>query len=253
MTGRIVGSAADSERFLFDFRKTGADLMANNYYGRMAELCRAHGLQFYVEPYGNGPFDELEIAGQVDVPMTEFWTRFPWGPNRVVKSVASSAHIYGKSIVASECFTGEEETSRWEEYPYSLKPVGDLMFSLGYNQTFFHRDVLQPHPDARPGMTMGPWGMFMDRGNTWFTRSGGWLDYMARSQFLLQQGTSAADVLCLVGERSPEASQYTLPKVPAGYTYDLVNADVLLHRVKIQRRPHRASRRRELPGAVAAG
>ena len=51
------------------------------------------------------------------------------------------------------------------------------------------------------------------------------MEYLARSQHLLQQGTFVADVLWFVGERSPEASQYTFPVVPAGYTYDLVNAD----------------------------
>lgn len=233
MTGRIVGDAGVSDRFLFDVRRTQAALMAENYYGRMGELCRARGLQFYVEPYGPGPYDELQIGGMVDVPMTEFWTRTPWGPNRVVKSVSSDAHIYGKRIVAAEAFTGEEETSRWLDYPYAMKTLGDLMFSLGYNQTFFHRCAHQPHPDAAPGMAMGPWGMNLDRVNTWFDKSGGWMNYLARSQHLLQQGRFVADVLWFGGERSPESAQYVFADVPAGHTYDLVNADVLLNRVKI--------------------
>jgi hypothetical protein len=234
MTGRIVGSGDVSDRFLFDVRRTQADLMADNYYGAMADLCHEHGLQLYVEPYGAGPFNELQVGGRADVPMTEFWTRTPWGDNRVVKSVASAAHIYGKPVVAAEAFTSEQEMGRWLEHPYAMKSLGDLMFSLGFNKAYFHRYAHQPHPTAVPGMTMGPWGIQFDRTNTWFEKCSGWLDCLARCQYLLQQGTYVADVLYFVGERTPESAQYTRPKMPQGFTYDLVNAEVLRSRVRIE-------------------
>src|SRR5262249_6217673 len=126
MTGRIVGDAKRSERFLYDVRRVQADLMASEYYERFAELCHQHGLKLYVEPYGPGIFDESQVGGIPDYPMTEFWTRTPWTPNRVTKSVSSAAHTYGRPIVAGESFTGEEETSRWLDYPYSMKVLGDL-------------------------------------------------------------------------------------------------------------------------------
>jgi len=44
LTGRVVGDLATSERFLFDFRRAQANLMAEAYYDRMGELCRQHGL-----------------------------------------------------------------------------------------------------------------------------------------------------------------------------------------------------------------
>lgn len=234
MTGRMVASVGISERFLFDVRRTQAHLMAEYYYGRMAELCRAHGLTFYVEPYGQGVFDELQVGGLPDVPMSEFWERTPWTPNRVMNMVASAAHIYGKPVVAGESFTGEEQTARWLEYPYSLKTLGDLMFSRGLNQMIFHRYAHQPHPSAAPGMTMGPWGFPFDRSNTWFDQSSAWLEYLARCQYLLRQGTYVADVLYFVGERPPEVAQYEMPVMPAGYNYDLVNAEVLLRRAKVR-------------------
>ncbi len=232
--GRIVGDPGVAERFLFDFRRTQADMMAEYYYGRMGELAHEHGMRFYVEGYGPGNFDELKVAGVPDVPMTEFWTRTPWTPNRSVKMVTSAAHVYGKSVVGAESFTGEAETSRWLNYPYALKSLGDDMFAQGVNQLVFHRYAHQPHPDAVPGMTMGPWGFHFDRTNTWFEQSVGWIDYLKRSQFLLRQGTAVADVLYFTGERPPDSSQYAIPVLPAGYTYDLVNADVLLHRVKVE-------------------
>jgi hypothetical protein len=234
MTGRIVGDRAISERFLFDVRRTQAALMAEDYYGRMGELCRQHGLKFYVEGYGQGVFDELQVSGQTEFPMAEFWERTPWTPNRTMKMVSSAAHVYGKPVVAAEAFTGEEETARWQEYPYSLKILGDEMFSLGLNFIVFHRYAHQPHPTAVPGMTMGPWGFHMDRTNTWFEDSGRWLTYLARCQYLLQQGKPVADLLYFTGERSPGSDNFEIPAAPAGFDYDLINAEALLTRTTAQ-------------------
>jgi hypothetical protein len=232
--GRIVGDEGISERFLFDFRQVQADLITENYYARMGELARAKGMQYYVEGYGPGNFDELRISGLADVPTTEFWTRTPWTPNRAVKMVTSAAHVYGKSMVAAESFTGEMQTSRWLEYPYALKILGDEMFAQGVNQLVFHRYAHQPHPTAVPGMTMGPWGFHFDRTNTWFEQSRAWLTYISRTQQLLRRGVYVADVLYFTGERPPDGSQYSIPVLPIGYTYDLVNADVLLNRVTVR-------------------
>jgi hypothetical protein len=232
--GRVVGDAGTTERFLFDFRRVQADMMAGHYYGRMHELARARGLRFYVEGYGSGNFDELRVAGLPDVPVTEFWTRTPWTPNRVVKMVTSAAHVYGKPVVGAEAFTGEFKTSRWLEYPYSLKILGDDMSAAGVNQFVFHSYVHQPHPDAAPGASLGPYGMGFARTNTWFGQAKPWIDYLARTHCMLQQGTYAADVLYLTGERVPDASSFAMPVLPVGYTYDLVNTDVLLSRVKVR-------------------
>lgn len=234
LVGRVVGDDGVSDRFLYDFRRVQADLMAENYYARMGELVRAAGMRFFVEGYGTGPFDELRVSGVPDVPMTEFWTRTPWTPNRVVKMVTSAAHVYGKPVVGAESFTGWAESSRWLEYPYALKLLGDEMFAHGVNHLVFHRYAHQPHPDAAPGMAMGPYGSHLERTNTWFEQAGGWIEYLSRCHFLLRQGTYVADVLYFTGERSPDPAQYALPPVPPGYNYDLVNADVLLNRMRVE-------------------
>lgn len=232
--GHFVGSAGITERFLFDFRRVQADLMAENYYERMHRLARDRGLRFYVEGYGSGNFDELRVAGSPDVPVTEFWTRTPWTPNRAVKMVTSAAHVYGKPVVGAEAFTGEFRTSRWLEYPYALKILGDDMSAAGVNRFVFHSYVHQPHPNAAPGVSLGPYGFAFSRTNTWFASAKSWLDTLARTHFLLQQGTFVADVLYFTGERSPDASSFAMPVLPPGYTYDLVNTDVLLNRVTVR-------------------
>jgi len=249
LTGRIVGDAGTSERFLFDFRRTLAALMTENYYGRLQARTNEHGLELLVEGYGPGMFDELTVSGRADVPMTEFWARTPWTDNRTVKMVASAAHVYGKPIVAAEAFTAEAQTGRWQGHPYAYKTLGDLMFSLGYNHTVFHRYAHQPHPTAAPGMVMGPWGMNFERTNTWFSRARPWMDYLSRSQLMLRQGRFVADVLYFVGDDTPDDAQYVRPNVsseasprivtydspamPAGYDFDLVNADVLINHARV--------------------
>ncbi|HXG33954.1 MAG TPA: glycosyl hydrolase [Bryobacteraceae bacterium] len=232
MTGRLVGSREISERFLWDVRKTQAELVSQNYYGRFAELCREHSLKCYIEPYDAGMFDEMECGGHADVPMGEFW--LGQRNHRSVKLAASVAHVYGKRVVAAESFTS---VTRWQEYPFAMKAVGDFMFTQGLNQYIFHRYAHQPHPDARPGMTMGPWGWSFERTNTWFEQAGGWLDYVSRCQFLLQQGLFVADLLYLAGEDSPVVTPPKAmldPQPPPGYDWDTIDRQALLTRVSVE-------------------
>ena len=72
MTGRVVGSLEESERFLWDLRRTIADLYADNYYGRFAERAAEFGIEASAEAYG-GAFDYLQAGGRVPLPTAEFW------------------------------------------------------------------------------------------------------------------------------------------------------------------------------------
>jgi hypothetical protein len=232
MFGRVVGSLDMSERFLWDIRKTQADLMAKNYYGRFAELCHQHGMKSYNEPYDPGNFDEMAVGRYADMPMGEFWQN--QANHHSVKLAASVAHINGRAVVGAESFTSQ---SRWTEYPYSLKALGDFMYTQGLNRYIFHRFAMQPHPAAVPGMTMGPWGGHFDRTNTWFEHGEeAWLQYVARCQYLLQRGRFVADLLYFAGEDSPARTPQRSalkPAVPQGWDFDTINADAILSRVNI--------------------
>src|SRR5437667_157485 len=61
-TGRFVAGPEQSERFLWDVRRTIADLINDNYAGHFAELAHQHGLNLTIEAYGNGPLDALGYA-----------------------------------------------------------------------------------------------------------------------------------------------------------------------------------------------
>lgn len=221
----IVDSPAITQRFLWDVRRTVADLFAENYYGQFAKLCRQNGLLSYIEPY-TGPYEALQCGAPADVVMGEFWANGEAKPT--ARMAASVAHIYGKSTVGAEAFTGWPSDGRWLDDPYYLKPLGDSMFCEGVNSYTFHRYAMQPWTNRSPGMTMGPFGINFERTQTWWNQGKSWIDYIARCQFLLQQGRSVADVAYFIGQSSPVVTRSNDPALPPGYAYDAVNADVLL-------------------------
>ena len=55
-------------------------------------------------------------------------------------------------------------------------------------------------------MTMGKYGCHFGRNSTWWKPGQAWQKYIARSQFLLQSGESAADVLCFAGNAAPNGT-----------------------------------------------
>ena len=224
--GHVVESPARAERFLWDVRRTIADLFAENYYGRFSKLCREHGLFSAVEPY-TGPYDSLQCGASLGVVMGEFWAGSQGDPS--VKLAASIAHIYGKTIVSAESFTASPQNGRWQNYPYSLKPLGDLMFCQGVNRYVFHRYAMQPWTNRWPGMTMGQWGIHFERTETWWSQGKPWIDYISRCEFLLQQGRAVEDAAYFDGQSAPVEMRVGNPPLPPGYDYDAVDADVLLH------------------------
>ena len=222
VAGVTVESKEMSERFLWDWRRTIADLFADNYFGYFGELCRENGLLFSVEPYG-GPFDGIQSGGTADIPMGEFW--IGGGPNTLdtTKIASSVGHVYGRKIIGAEAFTADSVRGRWLEEPYAAKALGDLVFTNGVNRYIFHRYAHQPWMDKFPGMTMGPWGTHLERTQTWWTEAREWMKYVARCQYMLQQGQFVADVLYFTGEGAPNNLPYRpnlRPRIPSGYDYD---------------------------------
>ena len=231
-TGRMVKDAETSQRFLWDLRRTIADLLAENHYGVAQEFAHEHNMGVYAEAPGNGMptvADNLACKGRTDIPMGEFWVE-GWAQDDS-KEAASAAHIYGKPIAAAESFTSNAKAASWTNDPYGLKRLGDQMFCLGVNRFVFHRYAHQPWNDRLPGMCMGPWGINFERTNTWWKQGSAWIDYLSRCQYLLQQGRFAADLLYFYGEGAPVGYNHgkLRPAVPVGFDFDVCNAEVLLN------------------------
>ena len=234
-TGRVVDSVDATERFLEDFRRVVADLFAENYAGRLAQLCHQYGLKLSIEPYGNSPSDNLQYGQDVDIPMGEFWSGAMRGDHIVgtgnSKFASYLAHVWGRRYAATESFTASPDSGgRWLTTPFTIKAQGDRAFTEGINRIIYHRFTHQPWPGNKyvPGMTMGRWGMHLDRTQTWWPLAKDWFKYQTRCQWMLQEGTFVADVLFFCGEQAPNQGGNTdgggnanEMRLPSGYNWDI--------------------------------
>ena len=240
LTGRVVGSVDESERFLEDFRRVIADLFAENYAGRLSELCHRHGLMFSLEPYGSCPSDDLQYGQYADIPMGEFWSRADLGNHHYgcgnSRMAACLAHVWGRRIAATESFTANPKRGgRWLTMPFTIKAQGDRAYAQGVNRIIYHRFVHQPWPNSKylPGMTMGPWGMHLDRTQTWWPVASEWFRYQSRCQWMLQEGCFVADVLFFNGENVPSdmpnvgGARLGPGNLSRGYNWDICAAKAI--------------------------
>ena len=210
---RVIGSAAETERVLADFRRLVSDLFVENYAGEFQRLCHARGLLFSLEGYGNAPCDDLKYARRCDVPMGEFWAGNASAKSAEARlgGVGNSrfpgfiSHVWGQRFVGAEAFTSAQG-ERWNRDPFAYKAQGDRVFCMGVNRVIYHRWAHQPwtNPANYPGMTMGPHGSHFERTQTWWEDAApAWLRYQARCQWMLQEGVTAADVLVFAGDDAP--------------------------------------------------
>ena len=239
-TGRVVDSLETSERFLWDVRQTVSDMIVENYAGHFRALAQRHGLRLSIEAYDGVPCDEMTYAGQADEPMSEFWSWGRFGAAYSCTEMASAAHTYGKPILGAEAFTATDG-ERWLGHPGNIKDLGDWAFCEGVNRFVFHRYAMQPwtRPDRAPGMSMGPWGLHYERTQTWWEQSRAWHEYLARCQYLLQQGLFVADICYLQPEGAPRrftppSSAMIGPYIRGGYNFDGCTPEVVLTRMRVE-------------------
>ena len=244
LTGRVVESSAASDRFLWDFRKTIGDLIANEHYGQLEATLHERGMGHYGESHESGRAfvaDGMEVKKFNEVPMSAMWTQTPgvnkerFNFNADDRESASVSHIYGQNLAAAESMTAAEAPWAWS--PATLKPTADQEFLNGINRFVIHESAHQPlvGKGTAPGLTLGPYGQWFNRNETWAEQAGPWIDYLARTSFLLQQGHFGADLIYFYGEDSNLTAIFEnkAPDVPAGYGFDYINADALIHELHV--------------------
>jgi len=241
LTGAVVASPVESDRFLWDFRRTIAELLAENHYGEIARIAHERGLINYgeaLEDHRPTFGDDTEMRRFADIPMAAMWTygtRPEPLPTYVadIQGAASVAHLYGRKLVAAESLTSAGQP--WAYGPRQLKPVVDMEFVLGVNRVVIHTSVHQPVEKA-PGLSLGGFGQFFTRLESWAGQAKGWVSYIARCSHLLQQGRAVADVAYFYGEEAPITGLFgdaPVSDVPRGHGFDFVNADALLHLLSV--------------------
>ncbi len=232
LSGRIVGSVEESERFLWDLRRSVADDVAYEYVGGLREASNEYNLQTWLENYGHWgfPSEFMMYGGQSNLIGGEFWNEGSLG-NIECKASSSTSHTYGKGRTSAEAFTAGQKS--YLRHPAYLKKRGDWSFTEGINHLVLHLYIQQPDDSRMPGMNAW-FSTEFNRHNTWFGQAHNYFDYLRRCQHLLQQGQYAADVCYFIGENAPIMTGGRTPEIPKGYSYDYINGEVILDRLSVK-------------------
>ena len=114
-----------------------------------------------------------------------------------------------------------------------LKKRGDWAFTEGINHIVLHLYIHQPDDNRVPGVNAWFCTEF-NRHNTWFKKSKAYFDYLRRCQYLLLQGKYVADVIYFIGKNAPIMTGVRQPELPKGYSYDYINAEVIINRLSVK-------------------
>ena len=235
LTGEVLRSTEETEQFLFDWRRTLGELMAENY-DRLGPIAREAGLKGrYAESHENGHVfvgDGMDLKRTADIPMSAIWMDNANAGSSIpmamadIRESASVAHIFGQNIVAAESFTTSGRGGKNYSYcPENMKNTADIALSCGLNRFVIHESSHQPDDTHKPGLDLIGYGQWFNRHDTWAEEARAWTDYLARSSYLLQQGRFKADILYYYGEDNCITGLFgkQLPEIPAGYAYDFIN------------------------------
>ncbi|WP_340110750.1 glycosyl hydrolase [Maribellus mangrovi] len=235
VAGYVIDDIETSNAFLADFRKTLGDLVAYNHYARFQEYAHKYNMGIQPESAGPhaGPMDGIKNYGFNDIVMSEFWSPSPHRPrpeNRFfLKQASSAAHIYGKKIVGAESFT--TIGPHWnDELWHDQKSAFDHEICAGLNRMYFHTFTSSPPEMGLPGQEYFA-GTHVNSQVTWWNQSGPFIDYMHRTQSLVQEGKFVADVLYYYGDHVPNVFPYKHSDpagVMPGFDYDVTDENIFL-------------------------
>jgi hypothetical protein len=209
----------------------------------LKKLGRKHGFELSIEPYDMNPTADLDLGAVADVPMCEFWSvGMGFNSSFSCIEVTSIAHTMGRPIVSAEAFTaGGGE--KWQQYPWSMKNQGDWAFCMGVNRFVYHTFAHKPLGDEfRPGMTMGPYGVHWDRGQTWWPMVSDYHKYVSRCSHLMRQGVTVSDILYLTPEGAPHVFRAPASALEGtgaladkkGYGFDGCSPNILMAMAKVR-------------------
>ena len=147
LSGYIIGSAAISDRFLNDYRKTLGDCMADEHYRRFAEMCHQYGM--LVQNEASGPSRSgtmcmaVEDSGLLDYPRcdedlrklsAELWgptdrkstVRHRYGSGTICNFISIRETLAEKNIRPDFEYTGGEDV--WLDFIHRTTPEADIYF-----------------------------------------------------------------------------------------------------------------------------
>jgi len=228
--GDVVGSVEITTRFLWDWRRLIAESVAYDYVGGLREVAHEHNLTLWLENYGHWGFpSEFLLYGSMSDQISgEFWETADPRKNTEMRAASSAARIYGRTDVYAEAHTSHRT---FRQSPAALKRHTDWAFATGINHFILHVYIHQPD-ERKPGIAQW-FGTAFNRHNTWFEPGKAYIDYLRRSSVLLKTGRPVVDVAYHIGEINPAMTGPATDKLPAGYDFDFINTDALMHRARV--------------------
>lgn len=244
LAGFAKPGTRSAEQVLKDYRTVRNDLFRENFYGKFRELCHRHGMKMFSEsggPWNRGESvfrhaDQLEFLAVNDMPQGESWVFVPshhTGPHHN-RPAAACARLYGKPRASCESFTHMD--FHWSVPLALIKGRADEEFADGINLIVWHTYTASPRSQGIPGLEYFA-GTHLNRHVTWNREASATVRYLARCQHLLQWGTAVMDLAVYGGDEIythwDPATDRTQPwtnagfRIPPGYTYDVVNRDVM--------------------------
>lgn len=236
----------DPQKVLVDCRRARNRMFCDNFYGTLKDLAAARGCIMFSEnggPWHRDPeifqeADQLAFYALNDMPQGEFWqneqglsTQQFADNDRVdrffMRGAVSAGHVYGKRRISAESFTHMRR--HWSMSPSVLRTPVDKMFADGGNFVVWHTYSLSPEKFGVPGGEYFA-GTHINGNVTWHDEAKGFLDYLARCQYLLNQGEPVVDIAVKAGStpyadwgRYRDGVKGYGEKIPVGYNYDLVD------------------------------
>src|SRR5262249_7162967 len=152
-----------------------SDLIAENHYDLAGDLLQKRGMGRYSESHESGRAfigDGMEVKRKADIPMSAMWTPNPFTGGGDGIEVANNYKVDGCDAVAVPQICGKSRVAanslpaRANSFVYgpeTLNPTADMELACGLNRFVIHTSVHQPLDDAKPGLSLGPFGQ-------WFTR-----------------------------------------------------------------------------------
>lgn len=204
---QLLGLVDDDNQVLCDYRETLGELLLDNFTRQWVDWAHQRDIKIRNQAHGS-PANLIDVYAAVDVPeiegfgLSDFgirglrndpgFTRRNDSDVSMLKYASSAAHVTGKPLTSSETFTWLTEHFRTSLS--QMKPDLDLMLACGVNHVFYHGTCYSPFDDPWPG-----WKFYasvdMSPTNSIWRDAPALMDYISRSQSMLQQGRPDNDFL----------------------------------------------------------
>lgn len=195
-----------------DYGAAIATLFDEAFVDRFASLAKQNHTRFRLQAYGTPP-TTLSTYARVDIDEGE---NYNWRLLSGTRWAASASHVLGRAVTSSEAFTWMHSPV-FMAAPIDIKAESNLQFLNGVNQLLYHG-----WPYTAPGVEYPGWRFYaaavFNEKNPWWIVMPDINQYLARTSFLLREGTPVNDVALYLPEEDAftEMTPERLQMVQAG-------------------------------------